>query len=118
MGDGTVIHFAAEPFRSGVGRVERATMEIFRAGGHVRIVQHRSRLRTIDETLIAAEDQLHAGDYCMFRNNCEHFATYCKTGRLRSGQVRRMAVFLGATTMTVMVIGVRASKVLRNRTLP
>ncbi len=39
----------------------------------------------------------------MVWNNCEHFATYCATGKKKSLQVRR--VIGGIATITLVVIG-------------
>lgn len=97
MGDGTVIHFSGEPCRRGDARVCRADLESFLAGGRLTVVRHRGPVRHPDDVAAAAEDGLHRQDYSLLRNNCEHFATWCKTGRRHSGQVRRALRLAGAT---------------------
>lgn len=115
MGDGTVIHFAGEPFRSHRSLVERTDMKDFLAGGTPRVVRYHGSARTVEEVLAAAEAQLHAGDYCMFRNNCEHFASYCKTGKMKSHQIRRLVAVMGATTSLAILAGVSISRSITHR---
>ena len=50
------------------------------------------------------------GEYCLFDNNCEHFATYCATGLKYSGQVLKTK----AVAMAVRVAVDVASAILRN----
>ena len=103
MGDGTVIHFTGEPLQVHRARVERTDMATFLRGGKARVVRHRGPVLPDDEVIAAAEALLTAGKYSVFRNNCEHFATYCKTGHVRSWQVRRAlwasAALVGAVTV-------------------
>lgn len=89
MGDGTVIHLSGEPLRCREARVCRTRLEVFLDGGRRAVVRHRDPARTPEETVAAAESRLAQRDYCLWRNNCEHFATWCRTGKHRSGQVRR-----------------------------
>lgn len=89
MGDGTVIHFSGEPFRRNNAQVCRATLEEFLAGGQPHVVRHRGTVRPPEDVARAAESCLSQRAYCLWRNNCEHFATWCKTGRHHSGQVLR-----------------------------
>lgn len=41
----------------------------------------------VDKVLQRAKEGLGKTDYSLFKNNCEHFATYCKTGKAVSHQV-------------------------------
>lgn len=105
MGDGTVIHFAGEPLRVRRARVVRTDMATFLRGGARRVVRHASGALPESEVVSRAESLLASGAYSVFWNNCEHFAMYCKTGRGRSRQVRRVAwvgsaVLAGAVTWT------------------
>lgn len=90
MGDGTVIHFSGEPFRRKDARVCRVSLADFLAGGRLSIVEHRGPVRAPEDVAAAAEVCLSRQDYCLVRNNCEHLATWCKTGRSQSSQVRRV----------------------------
>jgi len=89
MGDGTVIHFSGEPFRRDEASICRVTLAEFLAGGRMVVVRDHGAVLTPDEVVAAAEAALARQKYCLWRNNCEHFATECKTGRRRSRQVRR-----------------------------
>ena len=89
MGDGTVIHFAGEPFHARKARVCRTEMSEFLDGGVAELVSYPANARSAEETAAAAEALLDRQGYCMWRNNCEHFASFCRTGRPYSRQVAR-----------------------------
>ncbi len=97
MGDGTVIHLDGEPLNVHRARVRRTDMNTFLKGGKLRVVKHQSPSRSGEEAAEAAQYHLSRSGYCLWRNNCEHFATYCRTGRSASRQVIR-AVWLGGAT--------------------
>ncbi len=103
MGDGTVIHFSGEPLRPTRARVIRSDFTAFCDGARCQVVPYREPVRRPCEVVAAAEASLSAGSYCVLLNNCEHFATYCKTGVTKSYQVRRLALAAGATHTTVAV---------------
>ena len=105
MGDGTVIHFSGEPFRRDEASICRVTMAEFLAGGRVVVVRHRGPVLAPDEVAAAAEAALAKQKYCLWRNNCEHFATACKTGRHCSRQVRRaLQIAAGSAGAAVAVL--------------
>lgn len=104
MGDGSVIHFNGAPLQWGRARVVRSTMTAFLAGGRCRVVAHRGPVRPVDEVLATAVSLLDTSRYSVFRNNCEHFATFCKTGSLRSRQARRALL---ASSVVAVAISAR-----------
>ena len=105
MGDGTVIHFSGEPFRRDEATICRVTLAEFLAGGRMIVVRHRGAENAPDEVASAAEAALARQKYCLWRNNCEHFATACKTGRRRSRQVRRaLHIVAGSAGATLAVL--------------
>lgn len=105
MGDGTVIHFSGEPFRRDEASICRVPLAEFLAGGRRIVVRHRGTELAPDEVAAAAEAALARQKYCLWRNNCEHFATWCKTGRRHSKQVRRaLQVAAGSAGAAVAVL--------------
>lgn len=104
MGDGTVIHFNGEPFRRDEASICRVTMAEFLAGGRMVIVRHRGTVLASEDVVTAAETALARQKYCLWRNNCEHFATACKTGRRHSRQVRRALHIAAGSTGAVVAI--------------
>ena len=93
-GDGSVIHFQGpDPFRA---RIVRSDLETFRAGSEIRV--HRdaangeSPAAEADAIVARAERRLGEGGYDLVFNNCEHFATWCRTGRARSAQSEALFV--------------------------
>jgi hypothetical protein len=85
-GDGSVIHYAGP--RGSVRRVARSPIEEFAAGAEVLVRAYETRL-SADEAVANAESRLGSSGYHLVRNNCEHFAAWCCTGRAASTQVRR-----------------------------
>jgi hypothetical protein len=110
-GDETVIHLAGEPLRHQNSRVCCATMPEFLQGGEKIVVEYGDdiELLPVHETIKKAEECLDQGGYNLLYKNCEHFATYCKTGRPQSEQVRSYLrigatiVLVGVTTAGVFV---------------
>ncbi len=90
-GDGSVIHYVGP--RGTVRRVARTPVEEFAAGSEVLVRTYETRL-SADEAIANAESRLGSSGYHLVRNNCEHFAAWCCTGRAASTQVRRW--FIGS----------------------
>ena len=83
LGDGTVAHYLE-------GReILRSPVEEFSQGQPLRVISY-DEASPVGVTLRRAMGRLGEQDYNLLFNNCEHFATWCKTGRHRSGQVDSM----------------------------
>jgi hypothetical protein len=93
-GDGSVIHYVGP--RGSERYVARTPLEVFAAGSHVQVRPYAKRL-SAEETVINAESRLGSVGYRLVRNNCEHFAAWCCTGRAASTQVRRWALVTQGT---------------------
>lgn len=81
-GDGTVIHYR----KVGEAAITRTTMAEFAAGQPV-ITKLYSTCFLPHIVVSRAESRLGEHRYDLFINNCEHFATWCKTGRSESAQL-------------------------------
>lgn len=94
LGDGYVIHFSGEPLNSKEPIVEKVTMEEFLKGGELEVVRYSSASDPfpVEETIARAEEKLGEGRYNLVKNNCEHFASWCKNGKARSKQVSQLAI--------------------------
>ena len=80
LGDGTVAHYLE-------GReILRSSTEDFSQGQPLSVIAHADASPT-RVTLQRAMSRIGEQNYNLLFNNCEHFATWCKTGRHRSGQV-------------------------------
>ena len=80
LGDGTVAHYLE-------GReILRSPLEEFSQGQPLQVISH-VEASPVGVTLRRAMGRLGEQDYNLLFNNCEHFATWCKTGRHRSEQV-------------------------------
>ena len=87
MGDGTVIHYTGEVGQKAAAAVRRTAVELFAQGAEILVHQY-ARCFDRETTLRRAQRRLGESRYNLVFNNCDHFATWCKTGRHRSEQVR------------------------------
>ena len=103
-GDGTVIHYWLDgaPFGSSV---QRTTLSEFAEGGSVR-VRNYAACDPPGTVVGRAVSSLGARGFDPLTSNCEHFAAWCKTGRVESSQTRGLESYLrgrpGAAVMTFM----------------
>ena len=80
LGDGTVAHYLE-------GReILRSPVDAFRQEQPITVIEHDAA-STTGVTLRRAMSRIGEQNYNLLFNNCEHFATWCKTGRHRSGQI-------------------------------
>jgi hypothetical protein len=81
-GDGTIIHYR----KTDTAEVARTSRECFSRGKPVSL-KHQSVAFLPDSVVERAESRLGEQQYDLLTNNCEHFATWCKTGRNESEQL-------------------------------
>ena len=80
LGDGTVAHYLE-------GReILRSSTDEFSQGQPLSVIKHADA-SPVRVTLQRAMSRIGEQNYNLLFNNCEHFATWCKTGRHRSGQI-------------------------------
>jgi hypothetical protein len=89
FGEGTVIHFKGAVREKKDPVVIKTDLENFLNSGKLKRRDYKRRLPH-DETLRIAIDHLSKKGYSLAFNNCEHFASYCATGKKRSAQVRNV----------------------------
>lgn len=89
VGDGTVVHARPDDFRNPFagGRVVRTSLEDFAAGRPVRTVVDPPAQFDADAIVNRALAAVGREGYSPVIDNCEHFATWCATGRRASRQV-------------------------------
>lgn len=85
-GDDTVIHHPGGLGHKMNAVISCTTMASFASGKQVFVREYESPLST-DIVILRAESRLNKAGYDLFYNNCEHFATWCKTGNKKSEQV-------------------------------
>ncbi|MGI8900785.1 MAG: lecithin retinol acyltransferase family protein [Nocardioides sp.] len=98
-GDGSVIHYVG--LRGSDRYVARTSLAQFAAGSTVKVRSYKRRLGS-DETIRNAESRLGSVGYHLVRNNCEHFAAWCSTGRAASIQVRRWVLATQGTIASLV----------------
>ncbi|MEM0980776.1 MAG: lecithin retinol acyltransferase family protein [Cyanobacteria bacterium P01_H01_bin.58] len=81
-GDRTVIHYQ----KKDIATVSRTSFETFARGGRI-FVKHQPTAFLPPIVVQRAEGRLGEQRYDLLTNNCEHFATWCKTGRQDSEQL-------------------------------
>ena len=95
MGDGTIAHYLE-------GReILRSPLEEFKRGLETSVVEH-DHPSPAGVTLRRAMSRIGEQRYNLLFNNCEHFASWCKTGRHQSGQVES---FLHTSSLGALALG-------------
>ncbi len=83
-GDGSVIHY-----RKPSETIEKTSLEVFALFYPIYIKKYPQGFCFIDDLVVQrAHTRLGEQKYNLLSNNCEHFATWCKTGISESRQVR------------------------------
>ncbi|BAU62864.1 NC domain protein [Stanieria sp. NIES-3757] len=90
-GDNTVIHY-----RKPSEIIERTSLSIFTRSNPIYIKQYYEGFCFIADVVVErAESRLGEQKYNLLFNNCEHFATWCKTGINDSKQIRDFIPIIG-----------------------
>lgn len=117
IGDGTVIHLAADSTAPSAMQPDLRTMEVrsvslqeFAQNRTVHVEAVKNPL-SAEETLERAKSKLGMKYYHLTEQNCEHFARWCKCDAASSFQVERGTT----TTRFVVQCGVKAIRVLASR---
>lgn len=103
-GRGWMIHYTGEVFKTILGlskpEIRFDRVRDFSSGKKVIIVDHPEGAAGPERTIARAFSKLHEQDYDLFENNCEHFASWCRTGQMKSPQAERMAQLLPEALQT------------------
>jgi hypothetical protein len=82
-GDTVVVHYGGDK-NSCI--VKTDSLENFSLGNRIEIANHSHSLKR-SEVIKRAKSRVGEDQYNLAFNNCEHFATWCKTGQSKSSQV-------------------------------
>ncbi len=93
-GEDTVIDYSAETVKESDARVCPRLLSEFAQGGIVRVIKY-ARSYPPREVVDRAMSRLGEARYDLVLNNCQHFATWCKTGEPTSSQVVRYVTLHG-----------------------
>ena len=118
MGDGTVVHFSGDPLHTRDASVCRVSMEDFLQGDPPIVVEHNETVLHPDQTVRLAESMIGGRHYHPITNNCEHFTTYCKTGRKDSAQARRFVKAAVAAGIAALAVGIHVVRRVNARNRP
>lgn len=99
-GDGTVIHYTGTLWKRKKALITRTSLDEFVGSGKVDILKYQEDV-SADEVIKRAESRLGERAYKLLINNCEHFATWCVTGKAKSKQVRRATTTVMGTLAVV-----------------
>ena len=101
-GEMSVIHYKGAEKEKRDPSIIMTGIESFLHGGKLKKRNYQERIPH-SESLRIAQEHLSEKGYSLPFNNCEHFATYCATGKKKSKQVRRA---IGSfVTITVFATG-------------
>jgi cell wall-associated NlpC family hydrolase len=99
-GNGTAIHYTGEEKEKKDPRIRETAIEDFLKDGRLKRRTYKNRLPP-SETLSWAKKHLSTNSYSLAFNNCEHFATYCATGKSKSRQLREAVGGLVGIALTI-----------------
>ena len=102
VGGNRVIHYGGVRGGKRNAIICYTTWRAFAAGNEVEVVHHRNAAAP-SVVVQRAESRLGENGYNLFGNNCEHFATWCKTGRQESQQVEAVKSVGGFGTGAALV---------------
>lgn len=103
VGDGKVINVTGSIREKVDPEVRETDLSRFLKGGTLKRREYKERLPA-SETLRIARRHISDKSYSMIWNNCEHFATYCATGKRMSRQVRKAVSGLSTVAAGVVVV--------------
>jgi hypothetical protein len=107
LGDGTVMEYGGEG--EDCMSIRRVPLGRFRRRGPVFVRRYPpGQMLDPDETERLAWARFREKRYDLFNNNCEHFAYWCKTGRLWSPQADRLKELLAvgaAVGLVALAVG-------------
>lgn len=111
IGDGTVVHWCSghegtkhlgnKLIRKADAQIRRTSMEEFCQGATPKVRKYTSCAEP-DEVVKRALSRVGESGYHLLWNNCEHFATWCKTSRSASAQVDAVERQVIATGMKIV----------------
>ncbi|MBN2061475.1 MAG: lecithin retinol acyltransferase family protein [Deltaproteobacteria bacterium] len=108
-GEGEVIHYQGTEKEKKDPVVRKTGMDEFLNGGRLKRRDYKRRLPPF-ETLKIAHEHLSDKGYSLAFNNCEHFATYCATGKKKSRQIQRVVGSIAGITLAVTTALIRRKK--------
>ena len=87
VGHRVVVHFTDLREGKAAGKIRTGTLTEFAAGTAIEVV-HYDKCDDVETVLRRAQMRLEDTGYNVDDNNCEHFATWCKTGKHHSKQAK------------------------------
>ncbi len=87
------------------------SMREFAEGGEIYVIEHgRDQIYSYPQALQRAREQIGQDGYLLLSRNCEHFATWCLTGKARSSQVEKLAAAGFTLTAIAAILRARSGK--------
>jgi hypothetical protein len=108
-GSGMVFHFKGAVREKRDPTVIISDMAAFLKNGKLKRRSYKRRLPHA-ETLQLAREHLAQKDYSLVFNNCEHFATYCATGKKKSPQVHKILGSMATLALAVTGLVIRKKR--------
>ena len=108
-GEGAVINYKGADKEKRDPAVIITDIDNFLNGGKLRRRNYKERL-PYSESLRIAREHLSKKRYSLRVNNCEHFATYCATGKKKSLQVRRVMSGIAGVTIAITAAVIQKKK--------
>jgi hypothetical protein len=88
MGDGMAIQYGGGELSARHNRVSVVSIDSLAEQGSLVVIQQPAAFSG-EEIVKRAKSRIEEQNYSLFRNNCEHFVNWCRTGQASSRQVDR-----------------------------
>src|SRR5512147_739281 len=96
VGNGQVVHYAGLAIGLQAGPVKVSSVEEFLAHHSYTVREYKTRTYSREESVEMARARIGEDLYHPAFNNCEHFVTWCITGKTRSSRLTCSSVLLAA----------------------
>jgi hypothetical protein len=109
-GDGYVIEYGGDVKGAiyGKNKIQKVPIKDFSDGKKHHIKNYESKTNSGELAVSKAKSRLGERDYSLSSNNCEHFATWCKTNTHKSDQVDDTVGVIGGCGILLAAAGALA----------
>ena len=114
VGNDQVVHYSGEVKDHRHARVSLVSLEDFLEGGVLCLVTYPRPAYPPEAIVARAKSRLGENEYNLVFGNCEHYATWCVTGKNESKQVKRsIKGALASAGVVLLVAGQVVAKLVR-----
>ena len=102
LGGDKVIHYAGWANGLRAGKIETTSLADFMQNKPTSVIPHLNKEFSAKQIVARAKSRLYEDNYCVIRNNCEHFVNWCIEDKSYSRQVKSAVTLAGVALMTIL----------------